>query len=120
MGLFDFFKKKSIDEYSNATVQKEVIDKSVLDALPSGCIMIVDDVFCITGRGIIVTGTLLMDSVRLNDNLMIMESNKVVQVKAIEMFRKQLDYAQAGDNVGLLLSDISRDEIEAGYKLIKM
>ncbi len=79
---------------------------------------IVEDVFTITGRGTVVTGIVDSGEVRVGDMILI-NGSRSVEVTGIEMFRKTLDYAQTGDNCGILLKDISRDEINKGDNLTK-
>ena len=78
--------------------------------------MTVEDVFSIKGRGTVVTGRIEQGIVRINDEVEIVGSNEVYRsiVTGIEAFRKTLDQGQAGDNVGLLLRGIERDQIERG------
>ena len=85
-------------------------------------LMSIEDVFTITGRGTVVTGRVERGQVKLQDEVEIVglakESKKTV-VTGIEMFRKQLDYAEAGDNAGVLLRGIDRSEVERGQVLAK-
>ena len=84
-------------------------------------LMSIEDVFTITGRGTVVTGRVERGELKLNDEVEIVgikETQKTV-VTGIEMFRKQLDYAQAGDNAGVLLRGISREQVERGQVLAK-
>jgi len=85
-------------------------------------LMPVEDVFSITGRGTVATGRVERGQLNLSDEVEIVgladESRKVV-VTGIEMFRKLLDYAEAGDNIGALLRGIQRNEIERGQVLAK-
>ena len=84
-------------------------------------LMSVEDVFTITGRGTVATGRVERGRLNLNDEIEIVglrDTRKTV-VTGIEMFRKQLDYAEAGDNAGVLLRGINRDEIERGQVLAK-
>ena len=84
-------------------------------------LMPVEDVFTITGRGTVATGRVERGQLNLNDELEIVgihETQKTVAT-GIEMFRKLLDYALAGDNVGVLLRGINRDQIERGQVLAK-
>ncbi|MEF9942277.1 MAG: elongation factor Tu [Lachnospiraceae bacterium] len=85
-------------------------------------LMPVEDVFSITGRGTVATGRVERGTLHVSDEIEIVgikeESRKVV-VTGIEMFRKLLDEAQAGDNIGALLRGVQRDEIERGQVLIK-
>ena len=84
-------------------------------------LMSIEDVFTITGRGTVVTGRVERGKLSLNDEVEIVglhETKKTV-VTGIEMFRKQLDYAEAGDNAGVLLRGINRDEVQRGQVLAK-
>ena len=84
-------------------------------------LMPVEDVFTITGRGSVATGRVERGQLNLNDELEIIgihETQKTVAT-GIEMFRKLLDYALAGDNIGVLLRGINRDQIERGQVLAK-
>ncbi|MGL4484385.1 MAG: EF-Tu/IF-2/RF-3 family GTPase, partial [Anaerovoracaceae bacterium] len=83
-------------------------------------IMPVEDVFSITGRGTVATGRVERGTLKVNDTVEIVgmtEEKRKVVVTGIEMFRKLLDDAQTGDNVGLLLRGVQRDEIERGQVL---
>ena len=84
-------------------------------------LMSIEDVFTITGRGTVVTGRVERGQLKLNDEFDIIglrDTQKTV-VTGIEMFRKSLDYAEAGDNAGVLLRGISRDDVERGQILAK-
>ncbi len=84
-------------------------------------LMSIEDVFTITGRGTVVTGRVERGTLKLNDEVEIvgLKDTKKTVVTGIEMFRKQLDYAEAGDNAGVLLRGISREEVERGQVLAK-
>lgn len=85
-------------------------------------LMPVEDVFSITGRGTVATGRVERGVVKTGDNVEIVgltEESRTVVVTGVEMFRKLLDEAQAGDNVGLLLRGVQRTEIERGQVLAK-
>ncbi len=85
-------------------------------------LMPVEDVFTITGRGTVATGRVERGTLHLNDELEILgikEDTQKTVVTGIEMFRKQLDEAMAGDNIGALLRGINRDQIERGQVLAK-
>ncbi len=84
-------------------------------------LMPVEDVFTITGRGTVATGRVERGTIKMNDTVEIvgMGSNKSTVVTGIEMFRKLLDEARAGDNVGLLLRGVERADIERGQVLCK-
>ncbi|HAQ4849107.1 TPA: elongation factor Tu [Enterococcus faecium] len=102
----------TVDEYI-PTPERDT-DKPVL--LP------VEDVFSITGRGTVASGRIDRGAVRVGDEVEIVgikpETQKAV-VTGVEMFRKTLDYGEAGDNVGVLLRGIQRDDIERGQVLAK-
>ena len=84
-------------------------------------LMPVEDVFTITGRGTVVTGRVERGTLKLNDEVEIvgLKETKKTVVTGIEMFRKQLDYAESGDNAGVLLRGVSREEVERGQVLAK-
>ena len=84
-------------------------------------LMSIEDVFTITGRGTVVTGRVERGQLKLNDEVEIvgLHDTKKTVVTGIEMFRKQLDYAEAGDNAGVLLRGISREEVQRGQVLAK-
>ena len=84
--------------------------------------MPVEDVFSITGRGTVATGRVERGEVRVGDEVEIVgikdETSKTT-VTGVEMFRKLLDYAEAGDNIGALLRGVAREDIERGQVLAK-
>ena len=84
-------------------------------------LMPIEDVFTITGRGTVVTGRVERGKLNLNDEVEIvgLKPTKKSVVTGIEMFHKQLDYAEAGDNAGVLLRGISREDVERGQVLSK-
>ena len=84
-------------------------------------LMSIEDVFTITGRGTVVTGRVERGKLKLNDTVEIvgLKPTKSTVVTGIEMFRKQLDFAEAGDNAGVLLRGISREDVERGQVLAK-
>ena len=85
-------------------------------------LMPVEDVFTITGRGTVATGRVERGILKINDEVEILgihEDVKKTVVTGIEMFRKLLDQAQAGDNIGALLRGVQRTEIERGQVLAK-
>ena len=84
--------------------------------------MPIEDVFSITGRGTVATGRVERGQVRVCDEVEIVgiaEETKKTVVTGVEMFRKLLDYAEAGDNVGALLRGVTRDQIQRGQVLAK-
>ncbi len=85
-------------------------------------LMPVEDVFTITGRGTVATGRVERGVVKMNDKVQIvglMDEPRETTVTGIEMFRKLLDYAEAGDNIGTLLRGIAKNEVERGQVLAK-
>ena len=107
---------------------KELMD-AVDDYIPTPArnddlpfLMPVEDVFTITGRGTVATGRVERGQVNMGDKVEIvglMDEKKETTVTGIEMFRKLLDYAEAGDNIGTLLRGIDKKEIERGQVLAK-
>lgn len=84
--------------------------------------MPVEDVFSITGRGTVATGRVERGTVKIGDEVEILgltDAPKKTTVTGVEMFRKTLDYAEAGDNIGALLRGIDREDVERGQVLIK-
>ena len=85
-------------------------------------LMPVEDIFTITGRGTVATGRVESGQVKVGDTVEIVgltDEKRSVVVTGVEMFRKILDFAEAGDNVGLLLRGVQRDDIERGQVLAK-
>ncbi len=101
----------AVDDYIDDPVRET--DKPFL--------MPVEDVFTITGRGTVATGRVDRGTVKVNDPAEIIgiRETKNTVVTGVEMFRKILDRAEAGDNIGALLRGVSRDEIERGQVLAK-
>ena len=101
----------SVDEYI-PTPERET-DKPFL--------MPIEDVFTITGRGTVVTGRVERGQVRVGDSVEIIgiKDTQTSVVTGVEMFRKLLDYAESGDNVGILLRGISREQVQRGQVLAK-
>ena len=109
---------KKIDELMDAV--DSWIETPVRDT-DKPFLMPIEDVFTITGRGTVVTGRVERGQLKLNEEVEIVgiKDTKKTVVTGIEMFRKQLDYAEAGDNAGVLLRGISREEVERGQVLAK-
>ena len=111
--------KNGIIELTNAL--DEYIPEPERD-LDKPFLMPVEDVFTITGRGTVATGRIEQGKVNVSDEVELVgihtETSKTV-VTGVEMFRKLLDYGQAGDNVGCLLRGMKREEIERGQVLAK-
>ena len=84
-------------------------------------LMPVEDVFSIKGRGTVVTGRVERGRVKVNETIEIVgiKDTKSTVVTGVEMFRKQLDEGQAGDNVGVLLRGVEKDDVERGQVLAK-
>ena len=85
-------------------------------------LMPIEDVFTITGRGTVVTGRIERGIIKVNETVDIVgiqERKQTTTVTGVEMFRKLLDEGQAGDNVGLLLRGIKREDVERGQVVIK-
>jgi elongation factor Tu len=85
-------------------------------------LMPVEDVFTITGRGTVVTGRIERGTLKVNETVDIVgirPDKQTTTVTGIEMFRKLLDEGQAGENVGLLLRGIKREDVERGQVVIK-
>ena len=103
---------KAVDEYIPTPARKT--DEPFL--LP------VEDVFSISGRGTVATGRVERGTVKVSDTVEIIgltEERKTTVITGVEMFHKQMDQAEAGDNVGLLLRGIAKNEIERGQVLCK-
>jgi len=102
---------KAVDEYIPAPVRD--IDKPFL--------MPIEDVFTISGRGTVVTGRVERGLLKLNEEVELvgLKETKKTVVTGIEMFRKSLDEAHAGDNVGILLRGIEKNEVERGQVVAK-
>lgn len=107
-----------IDELMNAV--DTWIETPVRD-MDKPFLMPIEDVFTITGRGTVVTGRVERGTLKLNDEVEIVgiKPTKKSVVTGIEMFRKQLDFAESGDNAGILLRGISREDVERGQVLSK-
>jgi len=84
-------------------------------------LMSIEEVFTISGRGTVVTGRVERGRLNLNDEVEIvgLKDTRKTVVTGIEMFRKSLDYAEAGDNAGVLLRGINREDVERGQVLAK-
>ena len=112
-------------EYKSIVELMEAVDSYIPDperneSLPF--IMPVEDVFSITGRGTVATGRVERGVLNVSEEVEIVgmsEERRKVVVTGIEMFRKLLDNAQAGDNIGALLRGVQRDEIQRGQVLAK-
>ncbi len=122
---------ESTSKDSTAPEYKCILDlmKAVDDFVPTPerkadqpFLMPVEDVFTITGRGTVATGRVERGQLKMNEEVELVgltEERRKVVVTGIEMFRKLLDYAEAGDNVGVLLRGVQREEIQRGQVLAK-
>jgi elongation factor Tu len=101
----------AVDSYIDTPVRET--DKPFL--------MPVEDVFTITGRGTVATGRVERGQVKVGDSIEIVgiRDTQTTVVTGVEMFRKLLDYAEAGDNIGALLRGVSREQVERGQVLAK-
>ena len=108
----------AIDELMDAV--DTWIDTPVRD-IEKPFLMSIEDVFTITGRGTVVTGRVERGILKLNDEVEIvgLKDTRKTVVTGIEMFRKSLDFAEAGDNAGVLLRGINREDVERGQVLAK-
>ncbi|MDQ0160408.1 elongation factor Tu [Alkalibacillus salilacus] len=114
------------EEYENAIIElMEAVDSYIPNPerdTDKPFMMPVEDVFSITGRGTVATGRVERGQVSVGDDVEIIgmaEESSKTTVTGVEMFRKLLDYAEAGDNIGALLRGVSREEISRGQVLAK-
>lgn len=136
MGLFDFFKKPKTDleqyyedrKKREAQEQESYNDTSYQQNISadtysqSSFRITVEDVFTITGRGTVIVGQVQSGSVHVGDTVTLQRldgSSRDVTITGIEMFRKMMDVAQAGDNVGILLRGLTKSDIAKGDILYK-
>jgi len=110
--------EKSIEELLNAL--DSYIPEPQRD-VEKPFLMAVEDVFSIKGRGTVATGRIERGKVKINENVEIvgLKPTKKVVVTGVEMFKKQLDEGIAGDNVGLLLRGVEREDVERGQVIVK-
>ena len=103
----------------------EACDNSIPDperATDQPFLMPIEDIFTITGRGTVVTGRVERGRMNVNEDVEIIgiqEKSQTTTVTGIEMFRKMMDYTEAGDNCGLLLRGTKREDVERGQVVIK-
>jgi elongation factor Tu len=102
----------------------DAVDESIpepLREIDKPFLMAVEDVFSITGRGTVATGRIERGIVRVGESVQVVgiKDTRVTTVTGVEMFRKLLDEGMAGDNVGLLLRGIQKEDIERGMVLVK-
>ena len=138
MGLFDIFKKKKINEGAITEyvwVKKDLKEKeNVTDSkvqmvnmeeiTGASFLMRIEDVFYITGRGMVVTGRIDLGSISVGEWVNLINSTtrekRKVRVKGIEMFRKIITTASVGDIVGILLEDVNKNEVKRDDILYKI
>lgn len=119
--MFGFKKKEDPMQEELRKLNKEANERmtpAYSHFLTSEFSMTVEDVFTITGRGTVATGKIEKGSISVGDTVSI-NGEKKVKVTGIEMFRKNTNTATAGDNVGLLLSDVTKSDICRGQVLSK-
>ena len=115
MGLFG---KLFNNEMKDIIKEPPVNDNNINKNVGGNFHMTIQDVFTIAGCGTVVTGTIDSGEVHVGDTVTIC-GTRTTEVLGVEMFRKSLDFAKAGDACGLLLKDISKDEIHNGDYLAK-
>jgi len=120
--------KKALEGDADAAKAIEALMDAVDEKIPTPVrdldkpfLMPVEDVFSIKGRGTVVTGRIERGVVKVNDEIEIVGivPTKKTVVTGVEMFRKELDQGQAGDNVGVLLRGVEKDDVERGQILAK-
>ncbi len=120
--------KKALEDDPEATKAVEDLMAAVDEKIPTPTrdldkpfLMPVEDVFSIKGRGTVVTGRVERGVVKVNEEIEIVgiRPTKKTVVTGVEMFRKELDQGQAGDNIGVLLRGIEKDDVERGQVLVK-
>ncbi|MEE1282151.1 MAG: EF-Tu/IF-2/RF-3 family GTPase [Acutalibacteraceae bacterium] len=133
MGLFDFFKKSSksdVEIYyeernnhlNNPEINNQQFSYATNDNSGYSFSIIVEDVFSITRKGTVITGCIKSGSICTGDTVTLQRvdgTSRDVVVAGIEQFRKVLDVAHAGENVGILLRDILKSDIGRGDMLVK-
>jgi elongation factor Tu len=113
MGLWPFGRNQTDDK----NVETLLAEANVASPTPGGFRLPVEDVFMITGRGTVVTGRVQAGVGTIGLPVRVVRNGAAVatsRITAIEAFRKKLEIAQAGENVGLLLDGLSRDQVQAG------
>lgn len=119
MGLFDFLHRGKVEATEPVEHKDYYQDQPNSVPTPTGDFSLeVEDVFTITGRGTVVTGRVTSGTIKVGETVYI-NRMKATEIGGIEQFRKMLDYAQAGDNVGLLLRGVDRNDVSRGDILTK-
>lgn len=123
MGIFDIFKRKTVDEQMKIQAQemenKAASEEAFKEHINEPFLMTIQDVFTISGRGTVVTGKVESGRAQINDDVIIERTGRRTHIKGIEAFRKNIECAQVGDNVGILLEDVGRNEVMPGDKIKK-
>ena len=130
MGLFDMFRKdkkddvtKELEQINRRQQQTTTAAEGSLDYAGEAGVLVVDDVFTITGRGTVVTGTVAAGSFQLGDSVQIVHDGHgtlTTTIQGIEAFRQLLSSANKGDQVGILLQGVDRQDIGKGYAIRKI
>lgn len=113
MGLFDLFKKKE---------EVPMSDLQILEMKKEDFMFNISDVFMITGRGTCVTGVVTSGMIMVNDLVVLRKLDGTeleVTVLGIEKFRKTLEVGYKGENLGILINNVTKDQITPGDMLIK-
>src|SRR5260221_168202 len=99
----------------------DYIKNMITGAVARPCMMAIEDVFSIKGRGTVATGRIERGQVKTGEEVEIIgfKDTKKTTVTGVEMFRKEMDFGQAGDNVGCLLRGVDKEEIKRGQVLPK-
>lgn len=118
MGFFkNLFKKRKNDEGVNNNLSIPS-NESIINNIDNGVFQFqIEDVFSIRGKGIVATGNVISGTVSVGDYVLV--NNKPCKVLGIEQFRKQLNSATGGDFIGLLVDEVSRDELIIGNIIVK-
>jgi len=126
IGNSDEYKNVNVNKlvYEGAEVEKNTNFNENIDTnIDSNVIMIIDDVFNITGRGVVVTGKIINGTLQVGDSINIRNSASITGISStvtgIEQFRKSINIANAGEFVGMLLRGVSKDEIHPGDYITK-
>jgi len=120
MGWWPFGRRSTEDKNVEALLAEANASSPPSPAAPpsaSGFRLTVDDVFMITGRGVVVTGQVESGTVAVGQHVQVVRDGAVVattQVSAIEKFRAVIETAQVGENVGLLMRGLARDQLRSG------
>ncbi len=125
MGIFGLFKKEKSEVeqyYEERQKMKDDTHYDEVTGMNTAFYMEIEDVFSITGRGTVVTGRVKNNSISVGETVKLCRKDGSITettITGIEMFRKIIDTAEKGDNVGVLLRGINRDEVASGDILRK-